>query len=294
MNSKIVIDISNIQAIGQARIELEENSITEFTGDNSNGKSILSKVIQYLTSGDIRHKSIRRALIKDGQQTGVVMFTHRGRQLGVILSDELKDSMITYNPTADNDNNMVVRYLSDTEGCDYLLKEFGFRTYADGDICLQLSPTFGAIPFITTSGAVNNAIVNDITYDRVAQNFLDMFKTVTFPTFRTRIDNYKKESEHLSQLIAAVEGYDWRAYEALQPDMQSVYSYISTYSFFQFDDIGSYANVKMHNVVECKLLPVHKPKIYEPAPLFTYIDSYDSLDSIRNGVCPVCNRRMVE
>ena len=75
------IDMVNIQAIGEAHIELEENSIVEFVGDNSNGKSILSKVIEYLTKGDLIQKDVRQALIKDTEQQAVFIMTHNKEQL---------------------------------------------------------------------------------------------------------------------------------------------------------------------------------------------------------------------
>ena len=70
----IKIDIQNIQAITTAEIIIKENTITVFSGDNSNGKSILSKVIQAVTSGDIKNKDIRRSLIKDGAECGIISF----------------------------------------------------------------------------------------------------------------------------------------------------------------------------------------------------------------------------
>ena len=39
------ISLKNIQAIEDASIMLDDHTIVEFTGDNSNGKSVISKVI---------------------------------------------------------------------------------------------------------------------------------------------------------------------------------------------------------------------------------------------------------
>ena len=61
----IKIELQNIQAIGSAEINIAENTITVFSGDNSNGKSILSKVIEAVTSGDIKTKDIRHRDIID-------------------------------------------------------------------------------------------------------------------------------------------------------------------------------------------------------------------------------------
>ena len=84
------IDLVNIQAIGEAHISVEDNSICEFTGDNSNGKSVVSKVIEKLVSGDLKERSVRDSLIKDNTEQGVVLFTYNNKQLGIMLQREIK------------------------------------------------------------------------------------------------------------------------------------------------------------------------------------------------------------
>ena len=178
------IDLQNIQAIGNAHIVVENNTIVEFVGDNSNGKSVISKVIENLVSGDIAHEDVRRTLIKDNTEQGVVIFTYNEKQLGLILKPAVKDSLIMYKPNIiDDPENAIFRAINDADGLNAIVREFGFRAYANGDICLQLHPTWGAIPFITTSGATNNSIVEDITRDKIADNFLSSFQTITFPIF---------------------------------------------------------------------------------------------------------------
>ena len=83
------IDLINVQAIGEAHIVMEDNTINVFTGNNSNGKSIVSKVIEYLSKGDLIHKDVREALIKDSAEQAVVLMTLGSRQLGLVLTREL-------------------------------------------------------------------------------------------------------------------------------------------------------------------------------------------------------------
>jgi hypothetical protein len=288
------IDLQNIQAIGEAHMIIEDNTIVEFIGDNSNGKSVVSKVIKELTSGDISHEDVRRSLIKDGTDQGVVIFTHDKEQLGLILKDKTRDSLLLYyaDITAEP-KTPIIRALNDTEGCNAIVKQFGFRTYASGDICLQLHPTWGAIPFITTSGAVNDAIVQDITIDKVADNFLKTFQTITFPVFKDKIAKLKAEHDHAKTVLETMEAYDWRAYDSLYERMHEVWMAIKDYEYMELE------NIPIPNLA---VLPVQHYEISN-LPIVSFYDLCQPIAQINeeltayvdvmNGVCPTCGKPLI-
>ena len=288
------IDLQNIQAIGNAEIIIEENTITVFSGDNSNGKSILSKVIEAITSGDIKNKDVRRSLIKDGTDCGIVSFAKGYTQLAYILKEEVSQSFVVYNEDMRDESKRIVRNLNDKTGLENLNKKFGFRTYADGDICLQLSPTFGAIPFVTTSGKVNADIVQDITVDRIAQNFLDSFKTITYPTFKQRLQNLTKEREFIEQTLEVIESYDWREYQRIASEMQEILQITRMYSYAKLDNLKVPPDITVYDVPRTKLRPIKFTKMKPPFELLNNINGVDELVQLQNGVCPVCGRSMVE
>lgn len=290
----ITVDMQNVQAIGVAHIELPENSIIEFSGDNSNGKSILSKVIQNITNGDIRHKDVRRTIIKDGTDCAIVSIIHNQEQLGIILREEVADSIVSYNPDLTKENAAVFRSLNDAEGVKHLIKKFGFRTYANGDICLQLSPTWGAIPFVTTSGAVNDEIVQDITVDKIAQNFLDSFQTITYPTFKQRLKNLKSEREHLSTVLGVIDNYDWRAYNEIATRLKSDYELIKNYTFITIENIPLAERPK-YELPDIRIGKHIMPKLVTPIGYMnSLIGEVRKYQTIRQGVCPTCGRPFME
>ena len=288
------IDLQNIQAIGNAEIVIEENTITVFSGDNSNGKSILSKVIEAVTSGNRKSKDIRRSLIKDGTDCGIISFIKDGTQLAYILKEEVSQSFVVYNPDMTDESKRIVRNLNDKTGLESLNKKFGFRTYADGDICLQLSPTFGAIPFVTTSGKVNADIVQDITVDRIAQSFLDSYKTITHPTFAQRIKNLDKEKEHIEQTLEVIESYDWREYERLAGEMQNILDITQMYSYNKLDHVKVPPNVTIYELPNCRLSHIKLPNLIPPFELLNKISGIEEYMKLKEGVCPTCGRPMVE
>ena len=291
------VDLVNVQAISEAHMVFEDNSISEFTGNNSNGKSILSKVIEYLTKGDLIHKDVREALIKDTSESAVVLFTLNNKQLGIVLAHELKNSIVMYVPDLEHENDeggKILRPLSDSNGVEAMVKEFGFRTYSKGDICLQLAPTFGAVPFVTTSGSVNNDIVTDITIDKVADEFLKSFSTITFPTFKDRVKRLTKEKEHIETVLENMESYDWRAYEDVAEKMSDIYNAIRAYQPIQVKDIP---------VPPLEVIPVREIQVKD-IPIVTFYDYCEMVNDtgkeltdyidIMNGVCPTCGRALIE
>lgn len=291
------VDLVNVQAIGEAHIVLQDNSITEFVGNNSNGKSIVSKVIEYLTKGDLIHKDVREALINDYAEQAVILITYGKRQIGLILKRELKNSLMMYVPNTDKENEeggRILRPLGDTDGCNLILKEFGFRTYSKGDICLQLAPTFGAIPFVTTSGSVNNDIVDDITTDKVADEFLQSFSTITFPIFKDRVKRLKLEKEHIQTVLDNMESYDWKAYEDIAARMKAVYDALAYYKFVRVEsvpvpdlDIVPVPDYRVSNIPVVTFYDYCKPVTLITKELTDYV-------SIMNGVCPTCKRPWFE
>lgn len=291
----IEIDIKNVQAIGEAHLEIEENSIVEFVGDNSNGKSVIAKVISALTSGDIRHNDVRRSLIKDTEDTGVVVFTHGDERLGVLMRDAVKDSYIMYIPNKYDENYKILRTLNDVEGCDALIKKFGFRTYNKGDICLQLSPTWGAIPFITTGGAVNHDIVQDITVDKVADEFLKTFSSITFPVFKSKIDTLKKDRDATQAILDNMEAYDWRAYEDIANRMREVYMIIKDYKPIQISKIPIPPPTTIYSLPDIKVNKIPIIKFYDYLPKVEIdMQLYRNHEKLMNGVCPTCGKPLVD
>lgn len=289
----IKFDLVNVQAIGEAHIEIEENSITEFVGDNSNGKSIITKMIEYLTKGDLIHKDVRQALINDKEQQAVFIITKGVEQLAVLLREELKDSFIMYMEDV-NKEAKVLRQLSDTDAVKLLIDKFGFRVYSKGDICLQLFPTFGTIPFVTTSGATNNEIVDDITTDKVADEFLKSFASITFPTFKERIGRLRREKEADEAILANMEQYDYKDYEAHYDELNKLYNIIKGYQFYQMRNI-EIPRIRIYQIpaFHAEVLPVMR--IYPLIPKMKNIKKEISdYNKILNGVCPTCGLPLVQ
>lgn len=289
----IKIDVYDIQVIGSASIELPENSIIEFTGDNSNGKSVITKLLTMLLNGDIRNESVRRALIKDGKERGVFLMTHNKEQLGVVITPHIGGSIVMYNSDCGNQETMIVRQLNDIKGCEALIHKFGFRCYNNGEVCLQIHPTWGPIPFITTSGQTNYEIVEDITVDKIADEFLKTFKDITFPSFKNSIKRLKNEKENITTILDNMESYDWRAYEEISQKIKPIYSALSKCDFIEIENIPiPNLNIVPVNKIEINNIPIVTGYDYAPT-ILTIGKELDDYLEIVNGICPTCGKPLV-
>lgn len=286
--------LRNIQAIKEAEIAVCDNAITEFTGDNSNGKSILSKVIQYLTSGDIMNKDIREALIKDGEDQGIVLIQYDKKQLAICICKELRDSYIIFCPDSDQPKRIVKRYFNE-KGLDKILDKFGFKIYSKGEICLQLAPTYGSIPFITTNGATNFDIIEDMKVDKVAEEFIDTFEKITYPLIRTRVKNLQIQIDEKRKSLSMVDTYDWAAYGKLATEIKRVYN--ATKGYIPYVPEKAILCKKTNATMLEPYVP-KKAEVFNVAPIASTLnnarDILSSLREVRNGKCPTCGRNFIE
>lgn len=287
--------LDNLQAIEHAVIEVDDNSIVEFIGDNSNGKSILSKFLQYLLSGDIMDKDTRRALIRDDATSGSLLIQHNKKQLACFITEERGTCQVVYIPDCTaQDKKTIVRRFGEG-GIDKLLHAFGFRVYAKGEICLQLHPTWGAIPFITTNGAVNNEIVDDITIDKIADNFIESFEKVAFPTFKARLKAMNEKLADRTKVLENMTTYDYQAYGDVAAAMKEVYDTVANYKYSELTRPHIPPRIEFVNLPRANFT---RPKSFIGGPICGTLTrpskSLAELKVIMEGTCPTCGRPFIE
>ena len=286
------VELENVQAIKHAVIKFGSNGITEFIGDNSNCKSALSRVIEYMTSGDLKDKETRESLINDNENEARILFAKDEEILALVLRRERSDSYVLYNPDARDlkNPNIVVRNIGDP-GHEELISKFGFRAYDKGNICLQVCPTFGAIPFITTKGRTNMEIVNDITSDKVAEEFLDNFEKITNNGFKGRLKTLNQQKASLETLIDTCVIYDYNKYKELSNAMGKVLMAVGQYYPIEFEEIPIPPDVDIIDIPEIKFEPI---PIFNVAPIKSLFEDLSKeiteLNDALDSRCPTCGR----
>jgi hypothetical protein len=235
----ILFKLINIQALKDATIAWDDKEIVEFVGDNSNGKSILSKTLDYMVKGDIFDKHIRKDLINDEEDVAQFWIKTDKKTLGIILYRNGTESYFTWGKNGEELN----RRRATEGGFKEVLYDFGFRFYQKGEVCLQVFPTYGPIPFITTSGTTNKEIYDDLTSDKIADDFLSLYGEYTSTTFKLKEKEFRESKERIKSILDNIVEYDYEAYEKLGRKMKEYLLILKNLEFFDFEDINVPPNV---------------------------------------------------
>ena len=288
------ISLHNIQSIKDATIELPETGIVEFVGGNSNGKSILEKVVSSIVKLDIEDEDVRRTLISDGETSGYVIMIHNGKSLAVLLDHVRDRTVFQYNPNVNDKSRVITRTLREG-GMAELIREFGWCVYDNRNICLQIYPTFGAIPYINTSYTVNAEITEDVLRDRIADQFLSNYENITYKQAQEYIKSLKSRKSVLEASIASTAVYDYEAYEELATRISKLKSFYENFETIHLDEIPIPPDVEY---IDIPYMHLEEIPIVEFIPTDMHLEDLttdiDALLSVLNGVCPTCGRSIFE
>lgn len=305
------IILQNIQSIENVTYPLPDTGFVKIEGGNSNGKSILVKTIGAIASLQIMDNEKRRALINDQCDCGFVSIEYKGKSLHIKLHEERNQCYVAL---VRENGEKIIRTFREG-GIEDLLNEFGFRTFNKNQICLQVYETFGMMPFVNTSTSVNGEIVEAITEDTQAKEFLKNYKEVTHKQVVTLVKNLNEKIAATERFRNSLLIFKYHEYEKYSKEMRNLFKDLE-----YFDPIEPLEAlplpVKLDGLdVECEpleqlWLPIQidltdfsvgnlgRLPIIGDMPVGEKIESLGSImreiQSIKEGVCPTCGRTFVE
>ena len=286
----MLIEMYNCQAIQSATIDIPPNSIVEFTGDNSNGKSTLSRLLEHITLCDLHLAAHRNPLIMDGEERAVVRITNdRGNIIVLVLYRENGKSQLAY--FSDKDSQPYIAMLSDRDACRKIVEKFGFRTYSNGEVCLNLAPTFGAIPLVTTSSKTNFEIIRDFSSDRIADEFLSAYKQYTRPTFNARLNMLKARRDSLESLVESEPYPNWEFCGEFAERVKDLTEGLRRCVILTPID---YARPLPYIDVHMELIGYKRPCVNVYSELADMVTPLKEVISYNNKKCPTCGRNLLE
>ena len=282
------IILHNCQGVTDGTIELPPNALVEFTGDNSNGKSTVSRFVEHIAAGDLHLEEERLPLIKDGcdhAEFGIV--ADNGSMLILILYKELGKSYMCYFPDSTDTSKGISRLISDRDACEKLITKFGFCSYAKGEICLNIGPTFGPIPLVTTNSKTNFEILDDFTKDSTADEFVKSYKTYTRPMFNRKMKSLKERRAELERLTEVDLYPDWEFCKDFAERNQDLATALTMLVLMEPIDYG---RPPVLNVVDMKYINYSRPCFFE----FKHADDLSAqirtIVEFNNKKCPTCGR----
>lgn len=219
------IQLMNIQSIKDYTYRLPKTGLAQIIGGNSNGKSVLFKAIEGVVLLKITDDDYRDSLISDDSNSGVIVIENDGVAL---YADLYRERNLCSLSLIRSDSTVIRRFFREG-GLDKLIREFGFKVYDKNSLCLQLLSTYGAMPFVNTTYAVNSEIVKDTTEDNTAELFLKNFKEITHPQARSVMRELNKKIDDLQRTKDAIVVYDWRAYTDYNKRLTELYNAVKSF-----------------------------------------------------------------
>lgn len=282
------VKLLNIQSIKSVEYDLTEKGITQITGENSNGKSILIKAMSFVANTHIKDKDERETIIKDDCPSGAIIMERQGMTLEVVVA-RIRENC--YYKLKRATGEVITRTIREG-GLEKLADEFGWTSF-DGGVSLQIFETFGIMPFVNNRMSSDYEIVDYIITDKVASNFLENYEKVTYPAFKKFVSDLKHNIEVFQRNLDGITIYDIEKYEnmlnrlkAFQRNINHLITYEPTR--LPITKAFKYVNV---NPIKVNRLPIYKiaPSTPKVNSLLSFISD---LHTTMNGMCPTCGTKL--
>ena len=165
----------HIQSHYDVSIDFPETGVVVFSGNNSNGKSVIVKVTNAVLSGALSKPKERRTLITRGFTHGSVSYdTYEGVTLKVDIDYEASQ---TYATLTKPDGTKIVRFLSD-KSIDELVREFGFHYNKEYEVSLNIHNDDDRFLFVDTKHAANYACLGNTLGDEYAESAIEQLRNL--------------------------------------------------------------------------------------------------------------------
>lgn len=290
------IIIKNMMAIKEATFDINEVGVHLFVGENSNGKSILGAVLSNIVLGRISNDDIRESIINDDAQSGSILLVRDNVALHVTVHRELSRTIYVYadcSPTGEILSKTVRSFREG--GTKELLSKFGFVFY--DDLCLQITETYGLLPFINTSLKLNGEMVKDHVTDTVAKRFIDNYKNITYGALTAKNRELRNEYKSLQQKLERIVVYDTDLYSEWLSKLRYYYDILADLVSFEykpleliptvtFIDVEPFVVSDLSDLLSISGIETFYFKV-NSNPLYEYV-------KVLHGVCPTCGKPLLE
>lgn len=282
------IHTRGIQSHDDVLIELPETGLVVFSGDNSNGKSVIRKVLEDTIAYNINKAKVRKSLIsKDRSEGSLEIIKYDGSSLYVNINLEASQTWVRLTRA---NGESVVRYLAD-KNIPELVREFGFHYNDTRDISLNICDSDDSILFFRTSHTTNGDILVSALTDTEAQMRYD----VLYEQYQEALSNRRQFLDNLQVAQAAKEAlvlYNIEEEQELHDICARAASLLSKFYWPDMKEVPemiflptfNIRTLRLQGYVELPHIPVVRMNIRDISAV--------SLDliQIEKGVCPTCRR----
>lgn len=282
----------NIQSHTHTVIEFPQVGIVRFYGNNSNGKSVLVKVLHDVVSNAITRPSNRRSIIRRGHSYGeLLMHTYDGTALFIRIAEEAAS---TYAELTKPGCPPVRRYLAD-KSIPLLVKEFGWHYNSDHGVSLNIHQDVDGFLFVDTKKSVNFDLLNSVRSDQFAEASAESIEKLMKESKRQR-NEIVHAFEVAQATYAALQYWDVEEEQQIKDKCLMLAQHIESLAVPPMPEVTAVPDVTILPVFDT---PIPKVRYPEFLPEFTVqlpdiSHSAYEYHTLKSGVCPICERPLVE
>lgn len=318
--------LMNLQSHKNTVIVLPETGLVRFVGENSNGKSVLPKVLSATISCTLNRKELRDSLIRRGESQGLFMIRkYNDDYLKVNIH---RESAKTFYELRIGEN-IIKRYISD-KNLNELIELFGFHYNSKRNISLNNYETNTPLLMVSNSDVENWDILDEAMADTRGQNAAECLREN-----KKELEEIKKKlTEQISRdraVLASCVLYNLEKQETIQMRAKNYISAINKMMCSKLPevkrpmDINSIKRLSIPNLPNIKTLdcntqietikllntyklPSIKPEInkgillnWKVLDFNTELENikqiadrhFTAKDSLSKCICPTCKRKWV-
>ena len=277
----------NIQNHREVVIDLPKTGLVVFTGNNSNGKSVIVKTTLKMLNGEIGKPRKRASLVNRDSTFGEITYI-REDDVKLIMHGA-REAAATYIKYEEPGHEPIVRYLAD-KSYKELIKKFGWHYDETSDISLNIAEAESSLLFYKTSNKINGHLLETATSDSSADKVAESFE-VTLKEAR----NFRDQS--VVQVRTYCNALHDLKVEPIQPLIEKkeklsyYYRNLSSVYFPTLPDIKEVPQVHLVNVYMPNLPEIKYPRVISVScnvPDITAVA--DELSILKEHRCPMCGR----
>ena len=277
----------NIQNHAEVVIDYPATGLVVFTGENSNGKSVIVKVTKALITGEFTKPRCRASLINRSASFGEAIWI---RDDNMTLTLHLtREAATTYVSLKRAEEEPIVRYLSDKSHTQ-LIREFGWHYDSEHKITLNVAEADEALLFYKTPNKTNGAVIHTATTDALADAAVATLEETISSARKFRSDA-SMQIKTLESTLAELKIYDIEDLRAKAEKAQIYVNLLQTIYFPSIPEIKPVPKFTFISVHEPKLPKIRYPRVLSiSCNLPDMLPLMQDINTLKNNKCPTCGR----
>lgn len=277
----------NIQSHINTVLEFPEVGIVRFTGDNSNGKSVLVKALEDVVSNRITRPSNRRSIIRRGNSFGELLLE---RYDGVSLYVRIHlEAAQTYAELSKPDSPPIRRYLAD-KAIPLLVRDFGWHYDSEHGVSLNIHTDTDGLLFVDTKKNMNFDLLNSVRTDAFAEAALAGLELL-IKSSKYQRDEFAHAYEVAQATYTALQYWDIDKEIDIREQCLYWAQVLDGLDIPPMPDVS--LTLPPHFIPDIPPVPdVRIPVLIKPftEPIPELRGAMLELVEIRSGICPTCKR----